>query len=264
MARRRMIAGRRLLGAPVDILHQGAPLAPRPARRPTRAPGGQIVEALERDHVEGADQVGPVVHGERGRCASAALDVVVVPVVVLAAHGEDRDAAAPRRGTPRRRPAWRAGSSAHSTHVGAARLSVRMRFAVSVVTCRQAESRTPSSGRSALEALPDLPRTGMKRSAHSTRRSTLLGQRPDRQYRAGPGSWNSARSSNPSPASSLYVDPRRDVPHEAVEPRHGRPSVNGLAQRVHPVRALPTEAAVGLRLTPEVSARRPSAGRSDA
>src|SRR5438874_1735028 len=50
-------------------------------------------------------------------------------------------------------------------------LSVRMRFAVSVVTCRHADTRQPASGRSRSKRSRIAARTGMCRSAHSMRRT---------------------------------------------------------------------------------------------
>src|SRR5687767_4504173 len=61
------------------------------------------------------------------------------------------------------------GFEAHSTTSAPPAFSVRARFAVSVVTWRHAEMRMPSSGRSCSKRSRIAARTGMCRSAHSTR-----------------------------------------------------------------------------------------------
>ena len=125
-------AGRRLFGAADDAVEQLAALL-----------------------VERADQVGAVVHRDVRLVVERGLDVPVVGRVVLALDGVDRDPVvrhergrdvvlrgervgggqAPRR---RRRPA-----------------ATRIRLAVSVVTCRQAEMRMPCQRPLLREALLD-------------------------------------------------------------------------------------------------------------
>src|SRR5688572_27479078 len=69
------------------------------------------------------------------------------------------------------------GLDAQSTTSAPPAFSVRARFAVSVVTCRQAEMRMPSSGRSRSKRSRIAESTGICRSAHSTR-VTPAGARP--------------------------------------------------------------------------------------
>src|SRR5215210_4667151 len=61
------------------------------------------------------------------------------------------------------------GFEAQSTTSAPPSLSVRIRFAVSLVTCRQAETRYPASGCSAAKRSRIAARTGICRSAHSIR-----------------------------------------------------------------------------------------------
>ena len=63
------------------------------------------------------------------------------------------------------------GLEAHSTTSAPPALSVRIRLAVSLVTCRQAAMRMPSSGRSAANRSRISASTGICRSAHSIRRT---------------------------------------------------------------------------------------------
>src|SRR5438132_8699985 len=62
------------------------------------------------------------------------------------------------------------GLDAQRTRSAPPAASVRARFAVSLVTCRQAESRTPSSGFSVAKRSRIWRSTGMLFSAHSIRR----------------------------------------------------------------------------------------------
>jgi hypothetical protein len=63
------------------------------------------------------------------------------------------------------------GFEAHRTTSAPPAFSVRIRFAVSVVTCRQAEMRMPASGCSRSNRSRIAASTGICRSAHSMRRT---------------------------------------------------------------------------------------------
>ena len=61
------------------------------------------------------------------------------------------------------------GLDAHRNSSAPPAFSARIRFAVSVVTCMQAASLTPSNGRSFSKRSRICRSTGMERSAHSIR-----------------------------------------------------------------------------------------------
>ena len=121
--------------------------------------------------VQDADDVGAVVHRDLRAVVDRRVDVRVVGVVVLAADGEGRR----RRSAPTRAAATSScvdsGFDAHSTTSAPPAFSVRIRLAVSVVTCRQAEMRRPSSGFSRSKRSRMAASTGIWRSAHSMRRT---------------------------------------------------------------------------------------------
>ena len=137
-------AGRRLLGA-ADHL-------------------GELVRALA---VQDADHVGAVVHRDLRVLVADGVDVRVVGLVVLAVDRRRPRRRSGRPARPRRRPGWRAGSTRRARRRRRPPISVRTRFAVSVVTCRQRPSWMPSSGFSRAKRSRIEASTGMWRSAHS-------------------------------------------------------------------------------------------------
>ena len=144
---------------------------PDDARRRLLRPGEDAREELGPRVVEQAHEVAAVVHRDLRLRVGDRVEVRVVGGAVLAAPGEDADPVACREcgrdvvlGRERvargeRRP--RAPPAA----------SVRTRFAVSVVTCRQAAMRRPARGRSRVKRSRIRRRTGISRSAHSIRRT---------------------------------------------------------------------------------------------
>ncbi len=88
-------ARRRLLGRADHRLDQAASLLGRQRGRPAPYRLGQVIEALERDHVERADEVRAIIHRERRSVSQGGADVFVVDVVLFALDGEDLDAVVP-------------------------------------------------------------------------------------------------------------------------------------------------------------------------
>ncbi len=82
--------------------------------------------------------------------------VLDIALGALAAGREHASAVALGQRQPRRRPGSRAGWRAHSPTSAPPASSARTRLAVSAVTCRQAATSTPASGRSRREALAHL------------------------------------------------------------------------------------------------------------
>ena len=145
-------------------------------RAQAHQPGGRLlgpaehpVEQVRPRRVQRAQQVGAVVERDPRR----ALD-------------DRRDAARPTR---RARPAWTSASAAsaaatsccvangldaHSATSAPPACSVRTRIAVSDVTCRQAPTATPASGRSRAKRSRIERRTGICPSAHSIRAKSAV------------------------------------------------------------------------------------------
>jgi hypothetical protein len=119
--------------------------------------------------VEDADHVGAVVHREVRLVVDGRLDVGVVRVVVLALDREDGHVVLghERRGDV---VLGRERVRGAEDDVAPPACSVRIRFAVSVVTWRQAEMRWPASGCSRSNRSRIAASTGICRSAHSIRR----------------------------------------------------------------------------------------------
>src|SRR5690606_21459692 len=127
------------------------------------------------------------------------------------------------------------GLDAHRATSAPPALSAMTRFAVSVVTCRHAESRRPASGFSRLKRSRIWRRTGICRSAHSVRRRPLSASERSRT-----SCWTSVPVVIRSPSSSKacgrseVLDPVGPLPCE----EHELPVGGGLGV------GLPTEMSV--------------------
>jgi len=84
-------ARRRLLRRAHDPRHQRLALARRQRLHPPPHRGREVVQPVERDHVQRAHQVRPVVHRDVGPMGERGTDVLVVGVVVLALDREHLD-----------------------------------------------------------------------------------------------------------------------------------------------------------------------------
>src|SRR2546428_1924289 len=135
------------------------------------------------------------------------------------------------------------GLDAHSASWAPPALSVSIRTAVSVVTCRHAPSRIPLSGCCCVNRSRTWRSTGIDCSAHSIRsRPSLASER----------FLTSCSTMEPRPFSFFRAESRR--PRRSARCRRcGGLHARVVAQVLHAVRALPCE--LGLR-APEVAVRR--------
>ena len=141
-------AGRRLLGAADDVRDEVAALA-----------------------VDRRDQVGAVVHRHLRRRAPAPDGCDGSRSRRPRPSSRRSGCRTRRRARPRRRPACSSGLLAQRASWAPPSLRASMRFAVSVVTWRQAESRRFCSGLSFANRSRMRPITGISRAAHSMRRT---------------------------------------------------------------------------------------------
>ena len=142
------------------------------------------------------------------------------------------------------------GLEAHSATSAPPAASVRIRFAVSLVTCRQAETRIPCSGRSAAKRSRICASTGICRSAHSILRAPasarprsatscravalIAGETIARTVRTSapsPTRPTPASTTSPSGAANCSRPPARSAPSQISAAQRADPDQGIHAQR---------------------------------